>query len=337
LALKRFFKEEFDVINYNNISLMGGPKIYQYGTGIKLATLHDYWLLCPLSTLFKKGREICYEKDCIRCSLKMRKAPQLWRYTSLLRNSLKHIDALISPSNFLKKLHEEKGISKPIFRVPYLVNTIYSEENDTGCSVFSEPYFLFAGRLEVNKGVQKLIPAFKKGKHGRLLVAGDGSYRKELERMAEGSPYVTFLGYLGQARLMPYYRSALAVIVPSVWYDNYPMVILDAMRLGVPIIAHDIAGPGEMVRDSGAGVYYKTQEGLEACLTQIRMAPEMRGELAKRGKAYYEENFTEGVHLKRFFSVIEAVSAQKQNEKCTFYRLADRIRGRGISKFTDAI
>lgn len=310
-TLKRLFKEDFDVINYHNISLIGGPKIYQYGHGIKLATLHDYWLICPLSTLFKRGEEICRKKECIRCTLSVRKPPQLWRYTSLLRKNLGHLDALVSPSRFLKELHEREGIKAPIFQLPYLVKPTDLEEKDEQRPPIPEPYFLFVGRLDVNKGVQEIIPAFKGGKHGHLVVAGDGFYRNKLEQLTGNSPFIHFLGYLNQAELMTCYKSALAIVVPSIWYDNYPMVILDAMRLKVPIVANDIAGPGELVRESGAGLCYRSKYGLETSLRRIRREPELRSFFGSRGKTFYEENFTEEVHLKRFFSIIETVSSSR--------------------------
>jgi glycosyltransferase involved in cell wall biosynthesis len=307
-ALKRFFREDFDVIHFHNISLIGGAGIYRYGKGIKLATLHDYWLICPLSTLYKYGKEICREKECIRCALGTRKPPQWWRYTSLMQAGLNHLNALISPSEFLKGLHEAEGVSRRIFHIPNFVTPVDAEMRDTGERPFSKGFFLVAGRLEKNKGVQQIIPAFRHGRHGDLLVAGDGSYRNELQRVAWGCPHVRFLGYLSQVELMRYYRSALAVVVPSLWYENCPMVILDAMRMGIPIIAHDIAGPGEMVRKSGAGMLYQDEEGLDGCLRRMRETPDMRREFSDRGRAYFEGNYTEEAHLARYFSVIQAVS-----------------------------
>ena len=61
--------------------------------------------------------------------------------------------------------------------------------SETEKSPFHKPYFLFAGRLKKNKGVQNLIPFFKEGKSGHLIIVGDGFYRSELETLASGTKY----------------------------------------------------------------------------------------------------------------------------------------------------
>lgn len=306
-ALKEFLKQDFDVIHFNNISLIGGPKIYQYGTGIKLVTCHDYWILCPLSTLFKYGREICTSKDCFFCSLRAKKPPQLWRYTSLLEESVKHVDAFISPSRFLMSLFSQQGFQEKFFHIPNFVETEDAALTAEEDALLPKPYFLFAGRLEKTKGVQNIIPIFKDGKYGQLVIAGDGSYRSELERLAQGVECIRFLGYLRHEELMRYYRQAEALLVPSIWYENAPLVVIDAMRLGVPVIAHDVAGPGELVRDSGAGLLYQNGEGLRVALKKIKEREHLRREFGKKGREYFQKNLTIEAHLDMYFSLIDQI------------------------------
>jgi len=310
-VLKKFFQEDFDVIHFNNISLIGGPKIYQYGKGIKLATFHDYWVLCPLSTLFKYGKEICTKKNCFLCTIRAKKPPQLWRYTSLLKSSLIHIDAFISPSKFLKDLYLKEGFDGKIFHIPNFVVPSKQKISETKESLFPEPYYLFAGRLEKTKGVQNLISVFKEGKDSHLLITGDGSYRGKLETLADNSKYIHFLGFVNQRDFITYYRHALALLVPSIWYENCPYVILDAMMTGVPIIAHDVAGPGELVRNSGAGLLYRNREELKEALKRVREREDLREELGERGKKYFNQNLTVEAHLERYFSLIDLLRNEK--------------------------
>ena len=305
-VLKKFFQEDFDVIHYNNISLVGGPKIYGYGKGIKLATFHDYWVLCPKSTLFKYGKEICTKKNCFLCyTINAKKPPQLWRSTSLLKRNLKNIDAFISPSEFLKDIFLKEGFDGKVIHIPNFVIPSKLEISSTKESLFPEPYYLFAGRLEKTKGVQNLISVFKEGKEGHLLITGDGSYRSKLEILADNSKYIHFLGFVNQSDFLTYYRHALALLVPSIWYENCPYVILDAMMLGVPIIAHDIAGPGELVRNSGAGLLYQNREELKEALKKVRDREDLRKELGERGMKYFNQNLTVEAHLDQYFSLID--------------------------------
>src|SRR4030043_2412824 len=73
--IREILKKGFDVIHYHNISLVGGPKILEYGQGIKLYTLHEYWLVCPTQTLFRFNRTVCRRPLCLPCSLTYKPPP----------------------------------------------------------------------------------------------------------------------------------------------------------------------------------------------------------------------------------------------------------------------
>lgn len=301
--LKKIFKEPFDVIHFNNVSLMGAPDLYTFGKGIKVSTLHDYWHLCPLSTLFKNGEEICDKKSCFSCMLKGKKPPQLWRSSNLIKNKIQHLDAFIAPSLFSKTLHTEKGISRPIFHLPYMINSSMTLENEPEYQ--NQDYFLFAGRLERVKGVQKIIPSFQTGAFGKLIIAGDGSYRQELEKLADNSPYIEFTGYLNQEKLQELYQNAIATIVSSIWYEVVGIVMLDSMQMKIPVIAHDLAGPGEIVKTSKGGLLYSTREEFEAALTTLRKDIPLRKKLGEAGHKYVLQTHTRQVHLDNYLSIIE--------------------------------
>lgn len=74
--IKKILNKGFDVIHYHNISLMGGPKILEYGQGIKLYTMHEFWLICPTHVMFKYNRAPCERPDCFSCSIVHKRPPQ---------------------------------------------------------------------------------------------------------------------------------------------------------------------------------------------------------------------------------------------------------------------
>src|SRR5919112_6560620 len=98
--LRKVFAEPFDVIHFHNPSLVGGPGVLSYGSGVKLFTLNEYWLVCPMHVLVRNHPQPCEQPSCLRCSLAFRRPPQLWRYTGLLERSLRDIDLFLSPSRF---------------------------------------------------------------------------------------------------------------------------------------------------------------------------------------------------------------------------------------------
>src|SRR4029078_3402900 len=102
-----------------------------------------------------------------------RRHPHLWRYSGLFDRSLRHIDMFISPSRFTLQKHLELGRKLPIVHIPYFLPKTepQSAEAVSQSGVTDESYFLFVGRLEKIKGLQNVIPLFKKLPQYNLLVA----------------------------------------------------------------------------------------------------------------------------------------------------------------------
>ncbi len=71
--IARILSEDFDVIHYHNISLVGGPGIMVHGSGLKIYTAHEHWLVCPTHILWRHQREICTGKECLRCAMHYRR------------------------------------------------------------------------------------------------------------------------------------------------------------------------------------------------------------------------------------------------------------------------
>jgi glycosyltransferase involved in cell wall biosynthesis len=311
--IQQILRTGFDVIHYHNVSLVGGPKILQYGKGIKLYTMHEYWLLCPTHTLFRFNREPCVRPYCFLCSLYYKRPPQWWRYLGLLKPALKHVDAFISPSRFTRDIHHKMGLEVPIIYIPSFVSTLddtaLTADEKLDEKTLEKPYFLFVGRLEKIKGLQTLIPIFYHYRKAQLLIAGTGSYEPQLQRMAGSSVNIRFLGHLSKKQLQPLYRQAVALIVPSICFEAIPLVILEAFREKTPVIARNIGGMPELIEESGGGFVYNIEEELVAAMDQLLSDPSNRRELGLRGYQAYKKNWTAEAHLKRYFSLIHEIAA----------------------------
>lgn len=209
----------FDVINFHNVSLIGGPGILRYGEGIKLYMAQEHWLVCPTHVLWRHARELCTGRECFRCQLAYRQPPQRWRATGLPQRELHHVDSFIAMSEFSRAKHREFGFARKMEVLPYFLPDGTGEAPATGgTSPHPRPYFLFVGRLERIKGLQDVIPAFAGAGEADLLIAGDGEFGAELRSQASGMDRVRFLGRLASAELSRYYRHATALIVPSLCF-----------------------------------------------------------------------------------------------------------------------
>lgn len=312
--IRSILQRGFDVIHYHNISLVGGPKVLTYGNAIKLYTIHEYWLVCPTHLLFKFNQELCRSQSCFLCALIHQRPPQWWRYSGLLETALKHVDTFISPSQFGCDIHQELGLKVPFVHIPNFVLPGVAQLPDKAifASQLSHPYFLYVGRLEKIKGIQTLIPLFLHYKKAELLIAGRGSFEPELRQLAQGSNNIRFLGYQSAEQLHLLYQKAVAVIVPSICYELFALVILEAFRVGTPVIVRNLGGMPELVRDSG--FVYTTEAELLAAREQLLASPPYRDSLGMQGYQAYQKNWTPEIHLAQYLALIEDISLRKKTQ-----------------------
>ena len=296
----------FDVIHFHNVSLAGGPGVLEYGDAVKLYTTSEHWLVCPMHVLFRYNREPCVEPHCLRCTLAFRRPPQLWRYTGLLERSVKHVDLFLSPSRFTLEAHRARGFTAPMRHLPYF--HAEHEHDPTGSEPGSDParpYFLYVGRLERLKGVQVLIDVFRDYRDADLVVVGEGTYEDELHRQAAGLDHVRFLGRLHPSRLEELYDGAVALVVPSIGYEVFGIVALEAFARRTPAIAHDLGALTEVIEDSGGGLLYRTARELREAMDRLLGDEELRRELGDQGYDAWQRLWSEDVHIARYYEAIE--------------------------------
>jgi glycosyltransferase involved in cell wall biosynthesis len=308
--IRHVLEQGFDVIHYHNVSLVGGPQILAYGAGIKLYSMHEYWLVCPTHVLFKFNRAACDRPSCLACSLVNRRPPQGWRYLGLLRAALRHVDAFLAPSRFCRDQHRQRGLDVPIVHLPLFAPAVVAPEEPSS-AVTEPPYFLFVGRLEKLKGLQTLIPVFQRYRKARLLVAGTGHCEAHLRQLAAGHENIEFLGHVSGPQLHALYAGATAVIVPSICFEAFPMVLVEAARARTPAIVRNLGGLPEAINESGGGLIYETEDELLAALDRVLANPSCRRELGAQAYDTYQRIWTVEAHLERYFSLIAEIAARR--------------------------
>ncbi len=307
--LDTIFAERFDVVHFHLVTLFG-PGVLRYGEGaLRLYTTHDHWLVCPMYDLWKENRELCEKPQCLRCQLAFKRPPQLWRYGNLLERELPKIDLFLSPSRSTIEQHRRRGFDRPMRHLPYFLPL--SEGAANGDAAPPEgarpgrPYFLFVGRLVKLKGAHTLIEAFRDYDAADLLIAGDGVYGDELRRQAEGLDHVRFLGRVHPQALRSLYAHATAVLVPSLVYETFGFITLESFAQRTPVIARDLGAVGELARESGGGLTYRTDQELVEAMEAIRRDPGLRAELGERGHRGFVERWSEEPHVEAYYEAIE--------------------------------
>ena len=109
---------EYDLIWYNNTSLVGGPGLLDMGDGLKIFEAHEHWLVCPTHVLWRYNRETCDAKKCWRCAASYKRPPQLWRATGKMKKDAAHVDTFVMLSQSAEDNHKRFGFDAPTEVVP---------------------------------------------------------------------------------------------------------------------------------------------------------------------------------------------------------------------------
>lgn len=267
-------------------------------------TVHDYRMVCPAYT-FTSGGKICEEckgkyfykcaaKRCSKGSLLMSTVMAIEMFSrNVLFNPAKNISGLIYVSNFAKDIHER--YSPSIKKVPSMVlynctEEPYKKENNKG------DYFLYFGRLSYEKGVELLIDTFKELPDAKLKIVGTGPIEKELKQKAVGASQIEFLGFKSGDGLHQIIRNAKFVIVPSQWYENNPMTIIEAYSFGTPVIGSNLGGIPEIIQNGTTGFVFEHNRKdslMETLSSAMNIGNEAYHQMIINAFKYYEAHFSE--------------------------------------------
>ncbi len=272
--LKALLKEEkIDMAHLNNIDYQIGPaiiKILKKRNIPVIQTLHDYGLICPNRKLFSKN-EVCYRcekggyyhcvlRECIKDSWAKSLLGALEFYFN--KKLYKDVDLFIAPSAFMEKICVAFGI--PENKIVELYNFIPSNFQKEDNAEVGD-YYLYFGRLADEKGIFVLLKAMA-GVKEKLKIAGTGSEQKKIEKeIAENGleGQIEILGYKSGEELKKIIIGAKAVVVPSLWPENMPLSVLEAMTLGKVVIASKIGGIPEVIKNGETGILFAPGDSSE--------------------------------------------------------------------------
>lgn len=285
IPMQRFVRrvlahERPDVVSLHNLAgwsaatcrtaaSFGMPMVY---------TLHDYYLLC-VKTSMRNAAGNC-GSQCLTC-LAFR-LPHRWLS--------EHVAAVVGVSQFILDQHVSRGYFKA---VPYrLVIRNARDPEALGLGSVRDQLerpglrFGFMGALSPVKGVAVLVDAFLSTNmpDASLWIAGDGKadYERGLRRDASSKSIV----FKGRMKPHEFFAQVDVVVVPSLWHDNLPGVVFEALAFGKPVIAARRGGIPEMVQDGYNGLLFEpdAKGALAACLRALHGDDELRARLTANAK-----------------------------------------------------
>ncbi|MCF6276313.1 MAG: glycosyltransferase [Candidatus Magasanikbacteria bacterium] len=262
--MKQLIKdEEPDLIHLHNIyhhispSILGVIKKHKIPV---VMTLHDYKLLVPNYSMFHHGAVheedakgfylSCIKNRCQKNSLSQSiiLTLEMIFHHKIMRYYKRYVDKFIAPSKFMKKKCIEFGWKKEKFvnlPNPIDVERFNLSKTDRG-------YIAFVGRVSEEKGVGFLIDTAIKNTEIDIKIIGDGPQLEILQNAVEqeGLRNVEFTGFQTGKKLERLIGGARILVTPSIWYENYPLSVLEAKAMGKIVLASNIGGLPEMVSNS---------------------------------------------------------------------------------------
>ena len=280
--------------------------------GVPVAcTVRDYWPLCYWSDLLldpDRG-EVCPACGPARMTRCVRpRGGALWPLAvplvpymraNLLRkqDALARADAVVAISSAITRdLHgRARGLSSD--RVTTIPNPVdvraVQAEAAQQSAPLDRPYVLYAGKLETNKGVSKLLPAIASaGADVTLVVAGDGAERTRLQAAARVARRdVRFLGWLPRSSLLGWMRHAALLLFPSHWPEPFGRVLVEAGAVGCAVAALETGGVGDIVIHDETGLLAHDDEELGSHVARLWSDAALRARLGPAAQRRVERTF----------------------------------------------
>ncbi|WBK02158.1 glycosyltransferase [Methylocystis parvus OBBP] len=264
-----------DIVHFHNISGLGANLISEarrYGART-VCTVHDHWGFCAKNTLYRDAGHVCEDfEGCHFCVAnvsdeKGKALPTRLRRDYVMR-CLAEVDHLVFPSQYLAGAYAEAGFDAR--RAHIQSNGVEVARFDPSSRSLNDGplHFVFVGYLGAHKGIGlllelagRLLAESSLAGRWRLSIAGDGHMRARIARLVEEAPYrdyVTFLGKLGVDEVPALLASADVVLLPSIWPENEPVVMLEAIAAGRAQLASCIGGHAGLVVDGESGLLFES-------------------------------------------------------------------------------
>ena len=315
-----------DIVHVHNFFPQLSPSIYDAcaDEGVAVVqTLHNYRLICPGALLMRDGN-IC--EQCITGSPYQAAVYGCYRNSKLGSLAVAHMVAthrrlgtwskkvnhFIACTEFSKSKFTQAGFSedrisvKPNFVLDPQASTDPKKRDDWKSR---EGFALFVGRLSPEKGVRTLFKAWTTlDIHYCLKVAGCGPLEDEMPEQTN----IVGLGFQAQDNVRSLMDEALFLVVPSEWFEGFPMVIVEAFAHGLPVLASRLGSMGEIIEDGVTGLFFEPGDAndlaLKACWLLER--PEECRRMGKNARNRYVEKFSPEVNYAQLLSIYMQVIVQ---------------------------
>lgn len=286
--------------------------------------ISDFQYMCPNALFYNDVKGVC--EDCLhgkrmscvkyRCVHNSKALSAIKAMAKLLHDKMhvtKKIDAFVVPSSFTLGKLKEYGIpEEKLNHIP----TFFNQKEEPG-TISYQPFALYIGRIEKQKGLMTLIKAFE-GSDRNLKIIGfsnDGYIDELKEYLSDKKHNIEFLGRMDFEGIKPYLQSCLFTTVPSEWYDNFPNTILESFAYKKCVIATDFGSLPELVIDGETGLTfeYANPDSLRKKADKLFENPALAEQLGKNAYNLLQEKCIPEKHYEQLEKLFERVKKGKKD------------------------
>jgi glycosyltransferase involved in cell wall biosynthesis len=311
------FKPE--VIHIHNLFFIASPSVLYIAKKYRvpvIITVHNYRLVCSNALLIRNNQvcELCVNKTfplagirykCYRNStVESAFATSVTGIHKLLKTWSKYVSQYIALTHFAKNKLLASSLNLKEQQLSVVSNFVPDEGQP---SWPREGYFLYVGRLAVEKGLPVLIKAFAELKSESLIIIGDGPQRKELEEESFLHPNIQFLGKKNKTEVLDFLGHCAALVFPSICYEGMPYTILEAFSMGTPVIASNLGAMAEMINDGYNGFLFEPGDSasLKDCLLKFKRLGGQENVLSRQARLTYEKSYHPKIHYNAIMSIYQ--------------------------------
>jgi len=223
------------------------------------------------------------------------------------------IDTTITPSKFLGNKVKEMGLPNKVEHLPNFVLL----EKFVPCYTAEEVSITYFGRIEIDKGLLTLIIAMKEIPSILLKIIGEGSYLQELTSYVALNSInnVRFLGYKTGSELQYEIKKSICVVLPSEWYENNPLSVIEGFALGKPAIGARIGGIPELIIDGVTGYLFRSGDEKDLRDKILWMVSDNNNirKMGMNGREMVETTLSPEVHYKSLLEIYTKAIKKKVN------------------------
>jgi glycosyltransferase involved in cell wall biosynthesis len=298
-------REQPAVVHFHNTFPLISPAAYHaaHAEGAPVVqTLHNYRLLCDNALLFREGRPC---EDCLgkavpwpgvvhACYRGSRPASGVVAVMLTTHRALGtwtgSVDTYVALTDFARRKFIQGGL--PAEKIVVKPNFLY---DDPGTGAGRGDYLLFVGRLSREKGIDTLLTAWEHlGEETSLKIVGDGPMAPEVMEAARRCGRIEWLGKQPKERVIDLMKDARMLVFPSEWYEGFPMVIVEAYAVGLPVLASDLGSMSSLISHGRTGLHFRPGDpgDLAMNVAWVAKRPTLLQQMRSEARAAFEAEYT---------------------------------------------